>query len=79
MFSKADLLPPDEARTKAEEAVSELGWESPWALISSITHEGTEDLMQRVSAELELIEDEERARYVPEEEQPEFPESPPED
>mgnify|MGYP001818315907 FL=1 len=79
VFSKADLLPPDEARTKAEEAVSELGWEPPWALISSVTHEGTEELMQRVSAELELIEDEERARYVPEEEQPEFPESPPED
>jgi GTP-binding protein len=79
VFSKADLLPPDEARTKAEEAVSELGWEPPWTLISSVTHEGTEDLMQRVSAELELIEDEERARYVPEEEQPEFPESPPED
>ena len=79
VFSKTDLLPPDEARTKAEEAVSELGWEPPWALISSVTHEGTEDLMQRVSAELELIEDEERARYVPEEDQPEFPDSPPED
>ena len=79
VFSKADLLPPDEARTKAEEAVSELGWEPPWALISSVTHEGTEDLMQRVSAELELIEDEERARYVPQEDQTEFPESPPED
>jgi GTP-binding protein len=79
VFTKADLLPPDEARSKAEEAVSELGWESPWALISSVTHEGTEDLMQHVSAELELIEDEERARYEPAGEQPEFPETPPEE
>ena len=57
-FTKADLLPPDEARSRAEEAVSELGWEGHWTLISAVTHQGTEELMQRVSEELERIDDE---------------------
>jgi GTP-binding protein len=59
VFSKADILPPEEAREKAENAVAELGWEAPWMLISSVTKSGTEELMQRVSAELELMQDEE--------------------
>ena len=79
VFTKADLLPRDEAQAKAEEAVAELGWQAPWSLISSVTHEGTDELMQRVSDELELIEDEERARQEPAGEQPEFPETPPEE
>jgi GTP-binding protein len=59
VFTKADLLPAGEAAQKAEEAVEALGWEGPWMLISSITHSGTDELMQKVSAELELMEDEE--------------------
>jgi GTP-binding protein len=59
VFTKADLLPAGEAAKKAEEAVEALGWERPWMLISSITHSGTDELMQKVSAELELMEDEE--------------------
>ena len=59
VFSKADILPPEEAREKAENAVAELGWEAPWMLISSVTKSGTGELMQRVSAELELMQDEE--------------------
>ena len=59
VFTKADLLPADEAGRKAEEAVETLGWEGPWMLISSVTKSGTEELMQKVSAELELLEDEE--------------------
>ena len=58
VFTKADLLPPDEARGKAEEAVAVLNWEGPWMLISSVTKSGTEELMQKVSAELELLDDE---------------------
>ncbi len=61
VFTKADLMPPEEAQQKAEEAVAELEWKGPWVLISSVTKSGTDELMQRVSAELERIEDEEAA------------------
>jgi GTP-binding protein len=62
VFTKADLLPPDEARSKAEEAVAALGWKDPWMLISSVTKSGTDDLMQKVSLELEILEDEAAAQ-----------------
>ena len=59
VFTKADLLLPEDARAKAEEAVAELEWEGPWMLISSVTKSGTEELMQQVSDELERIVEEE--------------------
>jgi GTP-binding protein len=58
VFTKADLMPADEAREKAERVVFELDWDAPWALISSVTKSGTDELMQRVSDELERIEEE---------------------
>ena len=55
VFTKADLLPAQEAREKASTAVAELDWQQPWFLISSATGEGTRELMQKVSdALLEL-------------------------
>jgi len=57
VFTKADLLPSDEAQERAARAVSELDWSAPWVLISSVAHSGTGELMQRVSAELELLEE----------------------
>jgi uncharacterized protein with NRDE domain len=56
--------------------VAELGWEAPWMMISSVTHSGTDELMQRISAELELLADEEAAasRELPD--TAEFPEEP---
>jgi GTP-binding protein len=62
VFTKADLLPPDEALLQAEAAVAELGWEDPWMLISSVTKSGTDDLMQKVSLELEVLDDEAAAQ-----------------
>ena len=59
VFTKSDLLPADEAVKKAEEAVDALAWEGAWVLISSITGSGTAELMQKVSAKLELLDDEE--------------------
>jgi GTP-binding protein len=47
-FTKADLLQPEEARTRAEEIVRELRWDNPWALISSVTRTGTMELMQQI-------------------------------
>jgi len=59
VFTKADLLPADEAGERAERAVEELGWAAPWLLISAVTQSGTAELMQRVSAELERIREDE--------------------
>jgi len=79
VFTKADLLPPGEAKERAEEAVAELGWDAPWKLISSVTKSGTDDLMQQVSAELELLVDEEQVAAAAALEPPVFPEEPYED
>ena len=63
VFSKADLMPPEEARAKAEDAVAELGWTAPWYVVSSVAHSGTRELMDQVSDELDRIaEDEAQAR-----------------
>ena len=62
VFTKVDLLPPDEARSQAEAAVAALGWDEPWMLISSVTKSGTDDLMQKVSLELEILKDEAAAQ-----------------
>lgn len=77
VFSKADLLPPEEAQEKAEQAVAELGWDAPWELISSVTNSGTDELMQKVSLQLELLQDEEATRQAAEvPETAEFPDEP---
>jgi GTP-binding protein len=63
VFTKADLMPPEEAREKAEAAVAELGWTAPWHLVSSVAHSGTRELMDQVSDKLDRIaEDEAQAR-----------------
>jgi len=59
VFTKADLLPADEAGERAAQAVADLGWSEPWMLISAVTQSGTEELMQRVSAELARIREDE--------------------
>lgn len=61
VFTKADLLPADEAEERAAQTVAELDWPAPWMLISAVTQSGTEQLMQRVSAELALIRESEAA------------------
>jgi GTP-binding protein len=67
VFTKADLMPPGEAEEKAREAAEELGWKAPWMLISSVTHSGTQELMQQVSDELEKIDEEEQQALALEE------------
>ena len=44
--------------------VAKLGWEEPWMLISSVTKSGTDDLMQKVSLELEILGDEAAAQSL---------------
>jgi GTP-binding protein len=72
VFSKADLLPAGEAAQRAEAVVADIGWDAPWAVISSVAHSGTEELMQRVSDELELLEDEARVAAAVQAEDPEL-------
>ena len=67
VFTKADLMPPGEAKEKAREVAEELGWKGPWMLISSVTHSGTQELMQQVSDELEKIAEEEQQALALEE------------
>jgi len=59
VFTKADLLPADEARQRAEAAVAELHWAAPWLVISAVAQSGTQELMQRISGELERIKEDE--------------------
>jgi GTP-binding protein len=58
LFTKSDLLPAEEAQQKAEAFIKELGWTEGWALISSVSHEGTTEIMQRVSDALMLMDEE---------------------
>lgn len=45
VLNKADLMLEDEARARAAEVVTELGWEQPWYLVSAIGREGTWPIM----------------------------------
>ncbi len=49
IFTKADLLQPDEAEQKAAAIREALGWLDEWAVISAVSRNGTLELMQRVS------------------------------
>ena len=50
VLNKADLMFDDEARSKAEEVVAELGWRQPWYVTSAISREGTWPIMLAVQA-----------------------------
>jgi GTP-binding protein len=64
VFTKADLLPPEEALERAENAVADLNWDGEWTLVSSVAHQGTQELMQRVSEALEIMSEEEAQRQA---------------
>ncbi|HKJ18979.1 MAG TPA: GTPase ObgE [Xanthomonadales bacterium] len=57
VFSKSDLLPPGEARGNAESVVDALNWEAPWYLISSVSQDGTDQLMTDVIKALEALDE----------------------
>jgi GTP-binding protein len=59
--SKADLMDPQEAEQKASELVEQLQWQGPHYLISSVTRQGTDQLMQNLMSALEEMNDEEAA------------------
>lgn len=65
VFTKADLMPAEEARERASQAAADLGWTAPWTLISAATGSGTTELMKRVAAELDRLAEEAREAGAP--------------
>ena len=57
VFNKADLLPEPEAMAKAKAIVKKLRWKQPWFLISAVTGQGTQELVQRVSDGLSALQE----------------------
>jgi len=49
VFTKLDLLQPEEAEQKASAVMQELAWQGEWAIVSAAARQGTRELMQRVS------------------------------
>lgn len=60
VFTKADLMPEDEALERAEAAVAALEWSEPWHLVSSLSGQGTRRLMADVMSRLEALRAQER-------------------
>jgi len=52
VFTKSDLLDPEEADSVARRVVETLEWSAPWFMISSVTRSGTDKLMQSVGRAL---------------------------
>ena len=69
VFSKADLMPEEEAREKAESTVAELEWTAPWYLISSVSGDGTRRLVGDVMNALEELDEIEAAAVKYEDDQ----------
>ena len=53
VFTKTDLLDPEDAGSIARRVVEALEWTAPWFMISSVTRSGTDKLMQSVSRTLD--------------------------
>jgi GTP-binding protein len=57
VFTKADLLTREEAETRVKNSIETLAWEGEWALVSSVTRDGTRELMERISQALERFDE----------------------
>jgi GTP-binding protein len=53
VFNKADLLPPEEAQQRVEDALRALDWNGRWYLISAAAHQGLEPLCEDAMAWVE--------------------------
>ena len=56
VFTKADLMPMDEAQENAKTTVEALNWDAPWYLISSVSGSGTNKMTADVMSGLEVLE-----------------------
>ena len=78
-FTKSDLLAPEEAKSRAEAIIKQIGWENPWSLISAVTQSGTSELMQRIMLAIEEMDEIEALKVkAVEAEEFDMPETPPE-
>ena len=50
------------ARAEAGRIISQLEWKQPWFLVSGLAREGTREVMLKVQAELDRMDDDEQAR-----------------
>jgi len=48
VLNKADLLPRDEAQSRAEAVVAALGWNAPWFVTSALSREGTREVCLKI-------------------------------
>ena len=53
VFSKADVLPPDEATERAKAILKKLDWQGPWYIISSVARTGLDQLMTDIQLAFE--------------------------
>jgi GTP-binding protein len=53
VFTKIDVLDQEEAQAIAKRAVDELNWKAPWFMISSVTRNGTDELVQSIGRALD--------------------------
>jgi len=59
VFTKTDVLEQAEAEEIADRVISELNWTDPWFMISSVTRNGTDTLMQSVARALDEMKEQE--------------------
>ncbi|MGD9265141.1 MAG: 50S ribosome-binding GTPase, partial [Lysobacterales bacterium] len=53
VFTKTDLVAPGVAEDIAGRVLEALDWKAPWFMISSVTHSGTDELVQAVARALD--------------------------
>ena len=53
VFNKSDCLAPAAAASICEETLADLGWDSPWFLISGVSGEGWDEMCQKIWQKLE--------------------------
>ena len=64
VFTKIDILDPEEARSIAERVVDELKWTDPWFMISSVTQTGTDELVQSIGRKLDEMKELEKEQQA---------------
>ena len=63
VLSKCDLLDQDQGKQLADEIISELGWDGPWFMISSVSRIGLDELVGAVMDGIELVKDEDDQKH----------------
>ena len=53
VFTKKDILSQEESEEISKRVLEELNWTEPWFMISSVTHSGTDELVQSIGRALD--------------------------